>query len=106
MMLTYITIYFIKLSFLFFFRILVRRDHKMMIYWWTTFAILIIALFLSLVMAIIPISIFAFSTSTVDHIFIDWAAGGAALDIATDILRKFDSHVEQTHFIKTYQIQL
>lgn len=92
MVLTYITIYFVKLSFLIFFRILVRRDHKMMIYWWTTFAILIIALFFSLVMAIIPISIFSLSTHTVDRIFVSWAASGAALDVATDILRKFDSH--------------
>lgn len=77
----------------------------MMMYWWTTFAILIVALFLSLVMAIIPISIFAATTSTVDQIFIGWTAGGAGLDIVTDILRKFTSHVEQAHFIKTYQFK-
>lgn len=48
----YITIYFIKLSFLFFFRILVRRDRKMTIYWWTVFAIIIFTLCVSLVIAV------------------------------------------------------
>ena len=73
----------------------------MMMYWWTTFAILIVALFLSVVMAIMPISSFALAASN-DHLSIGLAAGGAALDIATDILRKFDSHVEQTHLINIY----
>ena len=73
----------------------------MMMYWWTTFTILIVALFFSVVMAIIPTSTFARSISTVDYLFIGLAVGGAALDVATDILRKFDSHVEQSHLIRT-----
>lgn len=53
--LTYITIYFVKLSFLFFFRTLVRRDRKMMRYWWTVLVIIILALFISSVIAVVPL---------------------------------------------------
>ena len=52
---TYITIYFIKLSFLFFFRILVRRDRKMTIYWWTVLAIIIVTLCVSIIIVVFPL---------------------------------------------------
>lgn len=41
--LTYSLLFSVKLSFLFFVRILVRRVHKMTIYWWTILAIMLIA---------------------------------------------------------------
>lgn len=53
--LIYITIYFVKLSFLFFFRNLVRRDRKMTIYWWTVLAIMIVALFVSILIVVVPL---------------------------------------------------
>ena len=55
MILTYITIYFVKLSFLFFFRILARRDRKMTVYWWTVLAIIIITLLVSIVIVVVPL---------------------------------------------------
>ena len=55
MILTYITIYFVKLSFLFFFRIIVRRDHKMNMYWWAVFVIVIVTLFVSIMIAVFPL---------------------------------------------------
>ena len=42
LILVYTTIFFVKFSFLFFFRNLVRRFRKMMIYWWTVLAIMIV----------------------------------------------------------------
>ena len=43
LILIYTTIFFVKFSFLLFFRILVRRFKKMMVYWWTVLAIMIVA---------------------------------------------------------------
>ena len=40
--LTYTTLFSVKLSFLFFFRNLVRRVRRMMIYWWTVLGIMIV----------------------------------------------------------------
>lgn len=57
MILTYMTIYFVKLSFLFFFRTLVRRYRKMTIYWWTVLAIIIITLFVSIVLVVVPLCV-------------------------------------------------
>ncbi|MCJ1468504.1 hypothetical protein MMC07_007133 [Pseudocyphellaria aurata] len=37
LVLTYTSIFAVKFSFLFFFRVLVRRMHKMIVYWWTVF---------------------------------------------------------------------
>lgn len=53
--LIYFTIYFVKLSFLFFFRTLVRRDRTMTIYWWTVLAIMIVTLLVSIMIAIFPL---------------------------------------------------
>ena len=50
--LTYTTLFSVKLSFLFFFRILVRRVRKMAIYWWVVFAIMIVAWPVSIVAAV------------------------------------------------------
>lgn len=52
--LTYTTLFSVKLSFLFFFRILVRRVRKMAIYWWTVLAIMIVAWPVSIVAAVAP----------------------------------------------------
>ena len=52
--LTYTTLFSVKLSFLFFFRILVRRVRKMAIYWWTVLAITIVAWPVSIVAAVAP----------------------------------------------------
>ena len=52
--LTYTTLFSVKLSFLCFFRILVRRVRKMAIYWWTVLAIMIIAWPVSIVAAVAP----------------------------------------------------
>ena len=41
--LAHTTIFAVKFSYLFFFHILVRRVRKMMIYWWTVLAILVVA---------------------------------------------------------------
>lgn len=43
LVLIYTSIFFVKFSFLIFFRIFVVRCGKMMIYWWTVLAIMIIA---------------------------------------------------------------
>lgn len=101
MIFTYSTIYFVKLSFLFFFRILVRQDHKLMIYWWMTFVIINVALLVSVAMAIVPIpmAVFASEIDMISHVFVVLAAIGVALDVATDVLRKFDPYVEQTDFL-------
>lgn len=55
MILSYTTINFVKLSFLFFFRILVRRDHKMMMYWWRVLVIVIATLFFSTMIVVFPL---------------------------------------------------
>lgn len=52
--LTFTTLFFVKLSFLLFFRILIRRVHKMTIYWWTVLAITMIAWPVSIVAAAAP----------------------------------------------------
>ena len=52
MALTYTTLFSVKLSFLLFFRILVRRIRKMIIYWWTVLAIMCIAWPVSVVAAV------------------------------------------------------
>lgn len=39
LVLTYTSIFAVKFSFLFFFRVLVRRVHKMVVYWWIVIAI-------------------------------------------------------------------
>lgn len=52
--LTYTTLFSVKLGFLFFFRILVRRVRKMAIYWWTVLAIMIVAWPVSIVAATAP----------------------------------------------------
>lgn len=54
MALTYTTLFSVKFSFLFFFRILVRRVRKMAIYWWVVFAIMLIAWPVSIVAAVAP----------------------------------------------------
>lgn len=43
LVLTYTTIFSVKFSFLFFFRILVCRIHKMVIYWWIVIAVTSVA---------------------------------------------------------------
>lgn len=52
--LTYTTLFSVKFSFLFFFRILVRRVRKMAIYWWTVLAIMLVAWPVSIVAAVAP----------------------------------------------------
>lgn len=54
MAMTYTTIFSVKLSFLFFFRILVRRVPKMMFYWWTVLVIMFLAWPVSIVAAVAP----------------------------------------------------
>lgn len=54
MALTYTTLFSVKLSFLLFFRILVRRIRTMIIYWWTVLAIMCIAWPVSIVAAVAP----------------------------------------------------
>ena len=52
--LTYSTLFSVKLSFLFFFRNLVRRVRTMMVYWWTVLAIMCIAWPASIAAAVVP----------------------------------------------------
>ena len=54
LILAHTTIYSVKFSFLFFFRVLIRRVRKMIIYWWTIFAIMIVAWAVTLVVDILP----------------------------------------------------
>lgn len=54
MALTYTTLFSVKLSFLLFFRILVRRIRTMIVYWWTVLAITCIAWPVSIVAAVAP----------------------------------------------------
>lgn len=69
MILTYITIFFVKFSFLFFFRILVRRDHKMIIYWWTVFAIMIVTFPVSVIIVVVPFcNVFHLSSSVTTYV--------------------------------------
>lgn len=43
LVLTYTSIFAVKFSFLFFFRVLVRRVHKMVVYWWIVVAVTAVA---------------------------------------------------------------
>ena len=52
--LTYSTLFSVKLSFLFFFRNLLRRAQKMIVYWWTVLAIIFIAWPVSILAAVAP----------------------------------------------------
>lgn len=52
--LTYTTLFSVKLSFLCFFRILVRRVRKMAIYWWAVLAIMVVAWPVSIFGAVAP----------------------------------------------------
>lgn len=122
--LIYITIYFVKLSFLVFFRNLVRRDRKMTIYWWTVLAITFVALPISIIIAVVCLCwIFGMSHSTVSlfmfcfgikaerivvlmacpslsvEMSIGLLALGTVLDVVTDILRKFDSAAQCFFFM-------
>lgn len=64
--LNYITIYFVKLSFLIFFRNLVRRDHRMTIHRRTVLAIVIVTLIASVIITVVPLcQIFSLPHSTV-----------------------------------------
>lgn len=113
MALTYTTLFLVKFSFLLFFRILVRRVRKMIIYWWTVLAIMIVAWPVSIVAAVAPscpiFDITSSMTNLIFHFFLrhmklmhitvtclypfdfrkiaGLAALATILDIATDILR-------------------
>lgn len=54
LILAHTTIFSVKFSFLFFFRILVRRVQKMIIYWWTILGIMIFAWVVTLLVDILP----------------------------------------------------
>lgn len=63
--LIYTTIFAVKFSFLFFLRVFVRRLRNMMIYWWTVFAIMILAWPISFVAgAFLPCPYFGMRSST------------------------------------------
>lgn len=53
MVLSYTTLFSVKLSFLLFFRILVRRVRIMIIYWWTVLAIMFVTWLVSIVAAVV-----------------------------------------------------
>ena len=114
--LAHTTIFAVKFSFLFFFRLLVRRVPNMIIYWWTIFGIMIVAWAVTLVVDILPCPYFDIRASKtwlfqwfllvpgpkLMHIavtctqksslpkIIGLAALGTILDIITDILSSFD----------------
>ena len=54
LILAHTAIFAVKFSFLFFFRVLVRRVRKMIVYWWTVFSIMIVVWVVTLVVDILP----------------------------------------------------
>lgn len=54
LVLTNTSIFAVKFSFLFFFRVLVRRVHKMAVYWWIVVAVTILAWILSVMSFFLP----------------------------------------------------
>ena len=63
--LNYITIYFVKLSFLFFFRIFIRQDRKMKIYWWTVLTIILATMLVSIITVVPLCQVFPLPFGTV-----------------------------------------
>lgn len=64
LILAHTTIFSVKFSFLFFFRVLVRRVRKMIVYWWTIFGIMIVAWVVTLIVDILPCPYFDIRAGT------------------------------------------
>lgn len=54
LVLTYTSIFAVKFSFLFFFRVLVRRVHKMVVYWWIVVAVTAVAWIVCVICIFLP----------------------------------------------------
>lgn len=87
LVLTYTSIFAVKFSFLFFFRVLVRRMHKMIVYWWIVVAVTTVAWAVCVISIFLPCTYFDERSSQSDSVHqflilidvIEWLIGHYAV---------------------------